>query len=246
VLSDHDNNLARSPRSDWITIETGHMRREVVPTHDSVSALSAHVSIRFFSIANIELGSSETRMHIALSATAIGIAAFCSISCGADQKSNAPRDPSSVRADAVTVVEQRASQTFGLTIPVRLVEFNVDRALQDGRCVDADGASLEFCWDGRWSIEPRELEGGFYEGPCPPTPGGLSPDREHAIVVLASISVLRSLPSSELKEMAEYQQTNGHGAPFSELGPRAWASRLLWIARAPRYSVVGEILDCEP
>ena len=35
------------------------MRREVVPAHDTVSALSAHVSIRFVSIANIELGKVE-------------------------------------------------------------------------------------------------------------------------------------------------------------------------------------------
>jgi hypothetical protein len=33
-----------------------HTRREVVSTHDTVSALSPHVSIRFFSVANIELG----------------------------------------------------------------------------------------------------------------------------------------------------------------------------------------------
>jgi len=33
-----------------------NMRREVVPTHDSVSALSAHVFEKFVSIANIELG----------------------------------------------------------------------------------------------------------------------------------------------------------------------------------------------
>ena len=31
------------------------MRREAVPAHDSVSALSEHVSVRFFSVANIEL-----------------------------------------------------------------------------------------------------------------------------------------------------------------------------------------------
>ena len=33
-----------------------NMRREVVPTHDSDSALSAHVLSRFFVVANIELG----------------------------------------------------------------------------------------------------------------------------------------------------------------------------------------------
>ena len=38
-----------------------NMRREVVPAHDSDSALSAHVSNRFFSIANIELGLPETK-----------------------------------------------------------------------------------------------------------------------------------------------------------------------------------------
>ena len=38
-----------------------NMRREVVPAHDSVSALSTHVSIRFFSVANIELGSYKVR-----------------------------------------------------------------------------------------------------------------------------------------------------------------------------------------
>jgi len=43
-------------RSGWTTMGARGMRREVVPAHDSVSALSAYVSIRFFGIANIELG----------------------------------------------------------------------------------------------------------------------------------------------------------------------------------------------
>jgi hypothetical protein len=52
-----------SRSSRWNTIGIGHMRREVVPAHDTVSALSAHVSIRFFSIANIELGGQEQCKH---------------------------------------------------------------------------------------------------------------------------------------------------------------------------------------
>jgi len=42
-----------SPRSGWTTMGARNMRREAVPAHDSVSALSEHVSVRFFSVANI-------------------------------------------------------------------------------------------------------------------------------------------------------------------------------------------------
>jgi len=185
-------------------------------------------------------------MRIAFSIAIIGIVAFCSISCGADHSSPALRESPSTEHDAITLVEQNASQTLGLAAPVELVEFDVGQALQSGRFLDANGKDLEFCWDGRWSTGPRKLEGGFYVGPCPPTLGGLSPDREHAVVVLAAVSVRRSLPCNEIQEMAEYQETNGHGTPWNELGPRAWGSRLLWLAKVPRYSVAWRILDCEP
>lgn len=58
-----DNNLARSPRSNWITIETGHMQREVVSIREAVIVLSSHVSIRFVSIANIALSGHE-EVHV--------------------------------------------------------------------------------------------------------------------------------------------------------------------------------------
>jgi len=185
-------------------------------------------------------------MRVGLSATVIGVAALCSFSCRPDSTSPESRHSSSSANDAIALVEQNASQTLGLVAPVQLVEFNVGQALQKGRFVDANGEYLDFCWDGRWSMEPRELEGGFYVGLCPPSRGGLSPDREHAVVTLAAISVRRSVPCSEIQEMAAYQKANGHGAPWTELGPRAWASRLLWISRVPRYSVAWRILDCEP
>jgi hypothetical protein len=185
-------------------------------------------------------------MRITLSATIIGVAAFCSISCGGDRTSQEFRESSTVESDAISLVERDASRTLGLVAPVQLVEFNVGQALQNGRFLDAAGKALDFCWDGRWSMSRRELERGFYVGPCPPAPGGLSPDTEHAVVVLAAISVRRSLPCNEIQAMAEYQQENRHGAPWTQLGPRAWGSRLLSISRVPRYSVAGRILDCEP
>ena len=43
----------------WNTMDTGDMRREVVPADDIVSALSAHVSIWASSIANIEMFQKE-------------------------------------------------------------------------------------------------------------------------------------------------------------------------------------------
>ena len=44
---------------EWHIMERGDMRREIVPTHDSVSALSERVSIRFFGIPNSDLGKSR-------------------------------------------------------------------------------------------------------------------------------------------------------------------------------------------
>lgn len=167
---------------------------------------------------------------------------FCS--CGIEQEPSYTSNTPLPHQQAIASVEARAAERLGLSSPVDLVEFQVDTALQRGQFVDSTGLTLSFCWDGRWSMSAKQPPEGFYLGPCPPTQADLDLEDERAIVILASASVRRSLPCSDIQRIRDFHFEHGHGYPYSELGPEAWATRLLWLSRVPKYSIAARMMEC--
>ncbi len=191
-----------------------------------------------------QLGPGRPAVRTSAQIAAVLLLSLLTASCGMKDDPDQPVDNSTVHERAITALEQHALAELGLTGPAELVQFDVDRALQNGKFVDAAGKTFVFCWEGRWSPLLQGREQGFYCGQCPPKQTTHDLAKERAIVVLAAVAIRRTLTCSQIQLIWEYQQRNDHGFPYTRLGSQAWASRLLWLSTVPRYSVAGRILDC--